>query len=240
MGSPEDSWTLGPRAVHEPARRRGELILPQPMERPIRVLIADDEASQRSGLASLVSAWGMVAETAADGNEALTKLADFPADVILTDLNMPGMDGFGLLGRAARFRRHAPGNCADGFRKYRNRGEDRPRVGRLLVSGKAHPARRAGDAGAPRGQHAGLSAEKRNLERQLGYKGSLGELVGASARMQEIFALAAAGRAQQGLRADHRRKRRREGTGGARAAPLSARGGRGRLSPSTARRCRKR
>src|SRR6202023_675495 len=39
------------------------------------------------------------------------------------------------------------------------------------------------------GSHAGLRAEKRNLERQLSYKGSLGELVGTSPRMQEIFAL---------------------------------------------------
>ena len=39
------------------------------------------------------------------------------------------------------------------------------------------------------GSHAGLRAEKRNLERQLSYKGSLGELVGTSPKMQEIFAL---------------------------------------------------
>ena len=47
----------------------------------------------------MVSAWGMTPETAADGNEALEKLTDFPADVILTDLNMPGLDGFGFLQR---------------------------------------------------------------------------------------------------------------------------------------------
>ncbi len=69
------------------------------MEQPIRVLIVDDEESQRSGLAAIVSAWGMRAETASDGNEALRKLERFPADVILTDLNMPGLDGFGLLRR---------------------------------------------------------------------------------------------------------------------------------------------
>ena len=39
------------------------------------------------------------------------------------------------------------------------------------------------------GSHAGLRAEKRVLERQLSYKGSLGEMVGTSPRMQEIFAL---------------------------------------------------
>ena len=59
----------------------------------VKVLIVDDEASQRSGLAAMLSAWHMTPETAADGEEALAKLATFPADVILTDLNMPGMDG---------------------------------------------------------------------------------------------------------------------------------------------------
>jgi len=39
------------------------------------------------------------------------------------------------------------------------------------------------------GSHAGLRAAKSNLERQLRYKGSLGELVGTSSKMQEIFAL---------------------------------------------------
>ena len=65
----------------------------------MKVLIVDDEASQRSGLAAMLSAWNMTPVTAADGEEALAKLADFSADVILTDLNMPGLDGFGLLRR---------------------------------------------------------------------------------------------------------------------------------------------
>ena len=42
--------------------------------------------------------------------------------------------------------------------------------------------------GAP-AAHAGLRAEKKALERQLSYKGALGELVGTSPKMQEIFAL---------------------------------------------------
>src|SRR5262245_62730969 len=70
-----------------------------PLQQPLRVLIVDDESSQRSGLAAMVSAWGMTPETAGEGNEALQKLNDFAADVILTDLNMPGMDGFGFLQR---------------------------------------------------------------------------------------------------------------------------------------------
>ena len=63
------------------------------LSQTLRVLIVDDEASQRAGLAGMVNAWGMAAETASEGAEALEKLAKIPVDVILTDLNMPGMDG---------------------------------------------------------------------------------------------------------------------------------------------------
>ena len=65
----------------------------------LRVLIVDDEPAQRSGLAAMVSAWGMTADTASEGNEALEALNRNPVDVILTDLNMPGLDGFGFLER---------------------------------------------------------------------------------------------------------------------------------------------
>jgi DNA-binding NtrC family response regulator len=155
----------------------------------IKVLIVDDEASQRSGLAAMVSAWGMSPETAAEGNEALLKLNQFPADVILTDLNMPGLDGFGFLQRLRDSGEMPPtivltafGNVETAVRTVHELGAywflEKPiQPGSLEVL-----IRRAGS-------HAGLRNEKRVLERQLSYKGSLGELVGTSAKMQEIFAL---------------------------------------------------
>ena len=57
-----------------------------------RVLIVDDEDHQRLGLASMISAWGFQTETGADGQEALEKLAVFPAQAIVTDMLMPRMD----------------------------------------------------------------------------------------------------------------------------------------------------
>ena len=47
-----------------------------PLNQSLKILIVDDEASQRSGLAAMVSAWGMSPATAGDGNEALLKLTD--------------------------------------------------------------------------------------------------------------------------------------------------------------------
>jgi DNA-binding NtrC family response regulator len=155
----------------------------------VKVLIVDDEASQRSGLAAMISAWNMVTETAADGEEALAKLDRFPADVILTDLNMPGLDGFGLLQRLRDAGDTTPtivltafGNIEKAVQTVHELGAywflDKPiQPGVLEVL-----IRRAGS-------HAGLLADKRNLERQLSYKGSLGQLVGTSPKMQEIFSL---------------------------------------------------
>ena len=45
-------------------------------------------------LASMIALWGYTVETACDGQEALDKLAEFPAHVIVTDLDLTT----GLLG----------------------------------------------------------------------------------------------------------------------------------------------
>ena len=159
------------------------------MHPPIKVLIVDDEASQRSGLAGMVSAWGMTAETAAEGEEALHKLATFHADVILTDLNMPGLDGFGLLARLRDAGEMPPaivltayGNIETAVKTVHELGAywflEKPiQPGPLEIL-----IRRAGS-------HAALRAENRAMERDLGYKGAAGDLVGTSPKMQEIFAL---------------------------------------------------
>src|SRR5215471_4560207 len=64
-----------------------------------RVLVVDDEESQRTALAGMIGLWGYAVETAVDGQEALDKLANFDAHVIVTDLMMPRMDGRELLTR---------------------------------------------------------------------------------------------------------------------------------------------
>jgi len=66
---------------------------------PIRVALADDQALVRSGLTALLQDFPgirLVAQ-AGDGQALLDALADTPADVILSDIRMPGLDGFGLV-----------------------------------------------------------------------------------------------------------------------------------------------
>src|SRR5580700_2851847 len=159
------------------------------LNQPLKVLIVDDEASQRSGLAAMTSAWGMTPETAGDGEEALAKLTEFQADVILTDLNMPGLDGFGFLQRLRDLGEMPPTIVLTAYGNIETAVKTVHELGAYWFLEKPiQPAtlevllRRAGS-------HAGLRAQNRNLERQLVYKGALGEMVGQSPKMQEIFAL---------------------------------------------------
>src|ERR1700739_3940411 len=64
-----------------------------------RVLVVDDEESQRSALASMIALWGYAVETAADGQEVLEKIGTFGPHVRVTDLNSPRMPGRELLQR---------------------------------------------------------------------------------------------------------------------------------------------
>ena len=65
----------------------------------LRLALVDDQALVRHGLRALLDALpdiDVVVE-AGDGEAALVALADTAVDVLLSDIRMPGLDGFGLL-----------------------------------------------------------------------------------------------------------------------------------------------
>src|SRR5262245_49615792 len=62
-----------------------------------RVLIVEDDALARKGMADLLALWGYEVVTAGDGVEALERASEEPPAVVVSDLVMPGMDGLALL-----------------------------------------------------------------------------------------------------------------------------------------------
>ena len=154
-----------------------------------RVLIVDDEENQRLGLAGMISSWGFSAQTAADGQEALDKFAEFEPHVLLTDLMMPRMDGSELLRRLNAQGSQVPaivitafGNVETALSTMHELGAYwflekpiQPRVLRFLLERASSTQR--------------LAQERERLQRQLSYQGVLGDLVGNSEPMQQVFSL---------------------------------------------------
>ena len=62
-----------------------------------RVLLVDDEPAQLGLLGELVKSAGMSFEKASNGKEALARLEQETFHLVLTDIQMPQMDGFDLL-----------------------------------------------------------------------------------------------------------------------------------------------
>ena len=72
--------------------------------RGVRTLIVDDNRTNRRILDGMLVRWGMKPEQVESGSEALKALAEAqasgdPYKVILTDMHMPKMDGFGFIER---------------------------------------------------------------------------------------------------------------------------------------------
>jgi CheY-like chemotaxis protein len=67
-----------------------------PNRRPIRVLCVDDNHDAAESLALILQLVGLQAEVAYDGPSALAKAARFHPDACVSDINMPGMDGYEL------------------------------------------------------------------------------------------------------------------------------------------------
>jgi PAS domain S-box-containing protein len=77
--------------------------LPAPVTlQGVKVLIVDDNGANRTILHNMVKRWGMNPTSVSDGEQALDELSAQNANdaygLMLTDMHMPGMDGFGLVG----------------------------------------------------------------------------------------------------------------------------------------------
>ena len=153
----------------------------------MNVIVVDDEESQRTPLAKIISAWGFNVETASDGQEALEKLATFNANVIITDLMMPRMDGFELMKRLGSNGNMPPAIVLTAFGNIETAIQTIHDLGAFWFLEKPiQPAalRVLLERAASQSQ---LAEETERLQRQLANTGVLVDMVGTSSQMQEVF-----------------------------------------------------
>ena len=82
---PDALQVQAPRMAEAPASRRG------------RILAVDDDALNLDLLAQRLAKQGHMVSTAVDGEQALQRLREQPFDLVLLDVMMPKLDGYGTL-----------------------------------------------------------------------------------------------------------------------------------------------
>ena len=65
------------------------------------VLSVDDDNDLRDLLHELITGMGLISATAVDGMDALEKMKEDQFDIVITDINMPRLNGIGLIKRVA-------------------------------------------------------------------------------------------------------------------------------------------
>src|SRR5579862_1903827 len=153
-----------------------------------KVLIVEDEENERTGLAEVVSDWGYAADTARDGVEGLEKITRWSPAIVVTDLKMPRMGGLELAERIAELSQ----NIAVVMVTAQKTIDSAFHAGRLGVYDyieKPIDTSRLRSILDNASRLLGARSELEITRRALRDKGALGELVGSSKKMQEIFRL---------------------------------------------------
>ncbi|MGC8202558.1 response regulator [Aliiroseovarius sp. PTFE2010] len=120
----------------------------------LRVMVVDDMSTSRGLITNALDAYGIQnVASASDGPSALQKLASYPVHLVISDFNMPGMDGLQLL---HALRSHGP---------TRN-------VGFLLITGRADREM------IERGKQLGMNNFLKKPFDNAGLKGAIEAIVG--------------------------------------------------------------
>ena len=151
-----------------------------------KILVVDDEPSARTALAEVLRQEDYEVETAGDGFKALGRMEEFAPDLVLTDLNMPGIDGVELLRKVKEANAGLPvvlmtafGGVEPAVRAMREGAEDyltKPLNTDELMLVLARTL-----------EHSRLRRETSTLRSRLEERYSFDNIVGSSPEMQRLF-----------------------------------------------------
>jgi len=154
-----------------------------------RILVVDDDPLLLDTLREILTAGGFDTHAETDGRAALAHLAEFRPDVVITDVKMPGLDGFALLRKVREREPELPvilltgeGSVEMALRAVREEGAyhflEKPVDNEQLLEVTA----RAFVQGAAGRMRAALNAELKE-------RGAFRQLIGNSEPMRRVYQL---------------------------------------------------
>src|SRR5215207_6565144 len=154
-----------------------------------RILIVDDEPVIAESLSELLEGWGYETAVASDGLLGLAKVEEFRPSVVVSDVYMPNLDGFGLLRELRELHPETAVILLTG------QGTVEMALRAIQDEGAFHYLEKPIDFAKLRlvveraAEYAEARRENLALRLQLRDRGAFGELVGASEPMRQIYAL---------------------------------------------------
>ncbi len=154
-----------------------------------RILIVDDEPVIAESLSELLEGWGYETAVASDGLLGLAKVEEFRPSVVVSDVYMPNLDGFGLLREMRELHPETAVILLTG------QGTVEMALRAIQDEGAFHYLEKPIDFAKLRlvveraDEYAEARRENLALRLQLRDRGAFGELVGASEPMRQIYAL---------------------------------------------------
>jgi DNA-binding NtrC family response regulator len=154
-----------------------------------RILIVDDESIVAETLSELLQGWGYETAVASDGRAGLAAVEEFYPSVVVSDVYMPNLDGFGLLRGVRELHPETAVILLTG------QGTVEMALRAIQEEGAFHYFEKPIDFSKLRlvveraVEFAEARRENVTLRRQLRDRGAFGELVGTSDPMRQIYAL---------------------------------------------------
>jgi two-component system response regulator HydG len=151
-----------------------------------RVLVVDDDADMCAELERMLTRRGFAVVTRQAADAAFELLRDEDFDVVVTDLNMRGMNGIELCDRIVQNRRDIPVVLVTGFGSM-EAAIAAIRAGAFDFLTKPFNADQLVVSIERAIRHRELEAEVKRLRREVTERTTFGEILGASTAMQAVF-----------------------------------------------------
>ncbi|MFN3652898.1 MAG: sigma-54-dependent transcriptional regulator [Armatimonadota bacterium] len=161
---------------------------PEEERRPGSLVVVDDEPNVARVLSTYFTRLGWEVRCCSSATEALPAICENPPDVVVTDLSMPEMSGVDLLRELRDRAVHAPLLVITAHGTV-DSSVEALKLGAFDYLSKPFDLEKVKLAVQRARLHGQLQRENEHLRQELQARHKLGNLVGSSPKMQEVYAL---------------------------------------------------